>query len=92
MAVFEVEMHAFMKGEIRQVNVPDEEQRLAKLAVRPTLALLELIFQYGQNEYQPVPKMPSISVRDVVRLEGKRYRVDMMGWEVEENGSWAVVT
>ena len=75
MAVAEVEMLAFGNGEIRQVTIPDAEWTSAKRRE----ALLELVFYYGQNDFQPQP-MPSVSVDDVIRLDGERFRVDSFGF------------
>ena len=46
---------------------------------------LDQIFYYGQNDFQPVPNHCSVSVGDIIRLEGKRYRVEATGFaEVAE--------
>ncbi len=72
----EVELNTFGGGRtIRKVEVPDDEWRAAG-----TEARLELAFQYGQNDFQPQP-LPSVSVGDVVRLEGERWAVAPCGWE-----------
>lgn len=60
-------------GQTRHVEVPD-----AKVSRSP-FANLEQIFYYGQNEIQPLP-MPSVSVGDVITLDGFRYRVDVIGF------------
>jgi len=41
---------------------------------------LDHIFYYGQNDFQPVANHCSVSVGDIIRLEGKRYRVDAVGF------------
>lgn len=71
---FEVEMHKFHGGAIRRVDVPADEVRGAD-----DDQILELVFRYGQNDFQP-KQMSSVSVGDVVRLNGKRYRVEPMGF------------
>jgi len=47
---------------------------------------LDHIFYYGQNDFQPVANHRSVSVGDIIRLEGKRYRVDAVGFtEIPES-------
>lgn len=72
----EVELIAFGNGQIRTVEVPDSDME----EPRPLTEKLELVFTYGQNDFQPLG-MPSVSVGDVVRFDGKRYRVEAMGYE-----------
>jgi hypothetical protein len=76
----EVEMLAFEDGRVREVDIPDTEWAEAKDVEQQ----LGLIFQYGQNDFQPKP-MCSVSVGDVVSLDGKKYKVAGIGW-VELNG------
>jgi hypothetical protein len=72
----EVEMRAFMNGAIRVVDIPD-----AELGPEPTqVAVLELAFKYGQNDFQP-QRMTSVSVGDVVRYDGRLFAVDFMGYK-----------
>lgn len=71
--VFEVEMHAFGNGAIREVDVPI--QALADCGGH----VLDLIFRLGQNDFQPKP-YPSVSVGDVIRLGTWRYRVEPVGF------------
>jgi hypothetical protein len=70
-----VYMLAFGKpGEIREVDVPNEE------VVEDTDALLESVFYYGQNDFQP-QQHPSVSVGDVVELDSKYYLVMGIGFK-----------
>lgn len=65
-------------GTIRTVSVPDDQAHQGGAE-----SLLELVFQYGQNDFQP-QKMPSVSVGDVIELPRKRhsiyYKVDRVGF------------
>lgn len=72
MEVFEVEMRAFRNGEIREVEVENPADDID--------SLLEQIFKYGQNDFQP-KAFPSVSMGDVIRIDGTRYRVGMFGFE-----------
>jgi hypothetical protein len=72
----EVEMQAFMNGEIRPVEIPRDEY----LATPNELAILELVFKYGQNDFQPKP-FASVSVGDVIRFRGRRVKVAGTGFE-----------
>lgn len=74
---FNVEMLAFGNGELRPVDVPDDE------LTGDLNADLELVFHYGQNDFQSLP-YPSVSINDVIHYDGKKYKVDFMGFsEVE---------
>lgn len=73
--IFEVEMHAFAHGVIREVDVPTEEMN-KHLPLSPAhdgvltenkAAILDLIFHYGQNDFQP-RALPSVSVGDIIRF------------------------
>jgi hypothetical protein len=87
----EVEMQAFVGGKIRTVGVPVAEC-VGQTTESPfwrdltTDQKLDHIFYYGQNDFQPVANHRSVSVGDIVRLEGKRYRVDAVGFtEIPES-------
>lgn len=55
-----VHMLAFGKpGEIREVDIPDDEPGDVR----------ELVYKYGQNNYQSRPH-PSVSVGDVIEYNG----------------------
>jgi hypothetical protein len=75
---FNVHMLAF-KGHggkdfgIRVVDVPDDK-------LTGTLEDLEAIFHYGQNDFQNKP-LPSVSVGDVVELDGEYHIVKGSGWK-----------
>jgi len=74
--IVEVEMLAFMNGAIREVEIPQDEY----LAAPGELAVLELVFKYGQNDFQPKP-FASVSVGDVIRFRGRRIEVAGMGFK-----------
>lgn len=76
MIAVEVEMLAWTGGAIRVVDVPATEEEWAKQTL---ISKLEATFYYGQNDFQPKP-FPSVSPGDVVRLDGRRWRVDGIGW------------
>lgn len=74
---FKVRMMAFGRtdDEVRIVDVPDE--RLAEAT--DELGKLGLIFELGQNDFQP-KQHPSVSVGDVIELDGKLHLVKPMGF------------
>ena len=74
----EVELLAFGNGEIRIVEVPFDEFNDTN-----DWDKLELIFRYGQNDFQS-RQQPSVSVGDVIRLNGKRFQVVSSGFERKE--------
>ncbi len=87
----EVEMQAYGGGRIRTVVVPIAEG-VGQTTESPfwreltTEQRLDQIFYYGQNDFQPVANHCSVSVGDIIRLEGKRYRVDPVGFtEIPES-------
>ena len=42
--------------------------------------ILNLIFHWGQNDFQP-KKSPSLSVGDIINFLGKKYRVEPIGFK-----------
>jgi len=83
----EVEMQAFGGGRIRTVVIPIAEG-VGQATESPFWRdltkdqKLDHIFFYGQNDFQPVANHCSVSVGDIIRLEGKRYRVGAVGFSV----------
>jgi hypothetical protein len=81
----EVEMQAFGGGRIRTVVIPIAEG-MGQTTDSPfwrdltTDQKLDHMFYYGQNDFQPVANHCSVSVGAVIRLEGKRYRVEAVGF------------
>jgi len=61
---FNVYLTAFMKGEIREVNVPDKE------CDGNYYQTLEKIYYWGQNEHQPIKNRYSVSAGDVIEYYG----------------------
>lgn len=84
---FEVEMLAFDPGRIRRVDVPVEALPDAEEASsswpRYREAILDQVFKYGQNDFQPKP-FPSLSVGDVIRAFGGRWVIAPVGFEQAE--------
>ena len=70
--IIPVHMFAFAakgdRSKIRKVEVPDNEWATAK----GVNEILELVFKYGQNDFQNLP-MPSVSVGDVVEVKMNEY-------------------
>ena len=81
MKVF-VQMLAFEDGKVREVNVPDNKWKEALPADR-----LELVFHYGQNVFQP-RQMCSVSVGDVILLDGEMFMVMGGGFKKIEEGAY----
>jgi len=73
--IFNVEMLAFGKpNEVRQVEVPDSQ------ITEDHLSNLELIFHYGQNDFQSQPH-PSVSVGDVINYNNQKFLVAAIGFK-----------
>lgn len=72
-----VEQMKFNNGKIRVVEVPTHEFYQCDSIIDQ----LEMIFKYGQNNYQPQEK-PSVSTGDVITIKGKdKYLVAPIGFE-----------
>lgn len=72
--IINVRMLAFMDGELRPVDVPDEE------IGEDTQRCLERVFYWGQNDFQPVPKRCSVSMGDVALFRGELWIAQSFGW------------
>jgi len=69
---------------IRIVDLPNQqaEDLISTGLPGDTSALLEMIFMYGQNDFQP-QRIRSVSVGDVAVLpDGRKFRVLCAGWEI----------
>ena len=72
-------LDAYQNGKRRPIDLPASELS----AEAPTAdELLNLAFQYGQNDFQPRAGFSSVSVGDVIELpDGSAYRVAAVGFE-----------
>ena len=77
MNTYYVYMLAHMDGEAREVNVEFEPGKSYTIA-----DTLDAIFMNGQNDFQPVDGMCSVSVGDIIELCPLHdyYRVDAVGF------------
>jgi len=77
--LFTVHMLSFSdrKGIVREVNIPHNEYVMTNGDIH---AVLELIFKYGQNDFQPQPCY-SVSVGDVAEVAGEYWMVMGAGWK-----------
>jgi hypothetical protein len=81
--MFNVELRAFLKGQLRVVTVPGKD--LDRAIGRDQI--LDLIFKYGQNDFQP-QQQPSVSMGDVIRFEGDRYLILSVGFRKLKPGEF----
>ena len=70
-----VELLAFMNGEIREVEIPDDLKNITDDE------LFEKVFHYGQNDFQPVEGRCSVSAGDVIHYDGRKCFIAMTGFE-----------
>lgn len=78
--IIKVHMLAFQdRGMIREVDIPDDEIDSLQDDGSNHMEILELVFKYGQNDFQPRP-CPSVSVGDVAQIDGKYYACCGTGW------------
>jgi hypothetical protein len=83
--IFEVEIFSFGgKGKIRPVKVKNG------LLSGKTENDLELIFKYGQNDFQTVSDCHSVSVGDIANVDGEKYLVLGLGWHKMDAITYAV--
>lgn len=79
--IFNVEMLAFGKGELRPVNVPEDQ-------INGILEDdLEMIFRYGQNDFQNLP-FPSVSAGDIIHYKDQKYLVVGVGFKKMEEAEY----
>lgn len=68
---------------IREVYVPDDENVVEKsdflVDKECRNYVLELVWKYGQNDFQP-KQQRSLMVGDIVRLYNRRFRVENEGF------------
>ena len=78
--IIPVHMFAFHndRNTVRKVNIPDYE--LSTILKMSTKNLLEIVFEYGQNEFQP-QNVCSVSVGDVAEVDGEYYLCGSIGWD-----------
>lgn len=87
MAKYKVALVGFQSFDTREVEVPDS----VKYAT--TRDILEFIFQYGQNDLQPIKNKRSVSSGDVIFFGDKLYKVDNIGFsEITAEALWDEVT
>jgi hypothetical protein len=75
--IFPVRMMAFHGSDVvRSVDLP-----INSIEAMPQDDLLDLIYKYGQNDFQPVEKICSVSVGDVIELpNGENHLVVSFGF------------
>lgn len=78
-------MLAFGDGAIRKVTIPDAEIGTDDQFNLTTEDVLDLVFKWGQNDFQPQHNLPSVSVGDVIRIPDgcggwDAYRVEPVGF------------
>jgi len=67
-----VELWGFGDGKVREVNIPDST---------PHDYVLEEVFYWGQNDFQPVKGCYSVSVGDIICWNDKKIMVMAVGFE-----------
>jgi hypothetical protein len=66
----------------RKVLVPGNEMKKLAHEKNPEIRdFLELVFYWGQNDFQPVKGSPSVSVGDVIEFLDKEYKVEPVGFK-----------
>jgi hypothetical protein len=92
MAKFKVALVGFQSFDTREVAVPDASVELVEKGFASVESLLETVFRYGQNDFQPLPKR-SVSSGDIIFLQDKAYRVENIGFsEAKVEALWDEVT
>lgn len=78
--IVRVIVQPYRKTQVRVVEVPDEVVQ----GMTDERDVLEMVFQYGQNEFQ-VRQCPSVSVGDFVLLNDSVWVVEPTGFDRLEN-------
>ena len=73
----------YLEEGIRYVEIPEKDVFSKKafdreLSIR--YMMLNSVWYYGQNDFQPSSTQRSLMVGDVVRLYGRRFKVDNFGF------------
>ena len=78
-----VHMVANDHGEsIRMVRIPADTHMIPVVPVLPGRNdVLDAVFMYGQNDFQPIEMTCSVSVGDVIELDGDLFIVMDMGFK-----------
>jgi hypothetical protein len=82
-----VQVLVAVMSDIRTVYVPAE-------IANDVPNFLENVFKYGQNIFQEAEDMPSVSVGDIIKIEGSGswpstyWRVDAVGFSAVEKRDW----
>ncbi len=77
MKIVQVEMLGFgKKGEFRPVKIPEDQPNQDT-----TAGLLDAVFYWGQNDFQTCGSCYSVSVGDVVWLDGEKWLVKGFGFK-----------
>lgn len=80
---FNVRMTALMDGGIRVVTVPDE---IIEPLCHDSMSVLDRVYYYGQNEVQNDADHVSVSMGDVIELDGELWMVMCVGFcKVDED-------
>lgn len=83
--IIPVHMFAFAdegdRSKVRMVEIPIDPGKQDPVSSQDELSsLLELVFKYGQNDFQP-KQFPSVSVGDVAEINGRYFMVIGTGWK-----------
>ena len=86
---FQVEMLAFQpEFKLRTVDVPDHELEGDESLIQK----LDLIFRYGQNDFQPVTGTCSVSTGDVIRWPNPEAVNGEYDWYLVQNAGFHKMT
>lgn len=76
-ALLRIEGFTDKQIKFRDVKIPKEDL----IKATSINEVLETIFKYGQNDFQPVAGSPSLSVRDIIHWSGHKYRIEPTGFK-----------
>jgi hypothetical protein len=74
------------KGELRPVEIPDSDHPDLMSNDR----LLDRVFYYGQNDFQPMKDCYSVSVGDVAHMRGRFWLCQSVGWRELTNEEYFI--
>jgi len=66
---------------LRYVDIPDKDVVPEQRFNDDTMyIMLNSVWHYGQNDFQPSTRQRSLMVGDIVRLYGRRFKIDNFGF------------
>lgn len=73
----------YLNAGLRYINVPNKEvpnENMFHNEESAMYSLLNSIWHWGQNDFQPKTTTRSLMAGDVIRIYNRRFKIDMVGF------------